>query len=224
VLDRLVRVEAAGRALARGDAGPATLGYIFSAVPSGVLSRLLTQVRQAMPSVRLSLRQAETPEQIAAVAERRLDLALVRPRATYPIGVNAVTVHSESLLLFLDRAHALAALPAIPAEALASQTFLLPQFNERVGLLEKLDRLATLGGFALLEVIRTGDFVSAATMAAAGYGVVLAPASLIRLGIDTLVARPITGFADKIETALLWHEDGPPISRRVAALLEPRAR
>ncbi len=217
-LDRLMRAETVGRAAARGEAGRIALGYIFSAVASGVLPRLLTSIRREMPMLAMVPRMTETPEQIRAIAERRIDVALVRPRPAYPAGVRAMTVHDEPLLLLLGRDHPLAALDTVPADALGSQTFLLPQFNERVGFRENVERLAAVGGSGMPETVHTGDFITAASMAAAGYGVVLAPASIARLGVESLVARPIDGFAERIETALLWHDDAPPAAHRIATL------
>lgn len=219
VLDRLERAERYGRMAARGLAGPLAVGYIFSALPSGVLPALLRVVRHDTPLVRVAPQQAETPEQIAAVAERRLDIGLIRPRSAYPDGVRAQVIHREPLLLLLGADDPLAAHPLVPAVALRGRTFLLPQFNERAGLVEKLERLAATGGFAMPEVIRTNDFVSAAGMAAAGYGLVLAPASLARLGVEGLVARRIAGFDDALETALIWHDRGSAVARRIGERL-----
>lgn len=217
-LDRLARAETIGRIAARGEAGPMTLGYIFSAVPSGLLPRLLTLLHQTMPLVQVAPRLTETPDQIIAIADRRLDIGLGRPRPAYPEGVRARIIHREPLLLLLAHDHPIAAYPVVPAAALHDRTFLLPQFNERFGLLEKLEGLAMAGGFALPPLIRTSDFVTAASMAAAGYGMVLAPASLVRLGVEGLVARPVEAFDDQIETAIFWHENGSPIARRCADL------
>ena len=217
-LDRLARAETVGRIAARGEAGPMTLGYIFSTAPSGLLPRLLTRVRQAMPLVQVAPRLAETPDQLAAIAGRRLDLGLGRPRPVYPDGVCARIVHREPLVLLLAHDHPVARHTVVPACALHDAVFLLPQFDERFGLLEKLEALAAAGSFAMPALIRTGDFVTAASMAAAGYGLVLAPAALVRLGVDGLVARPIAGYDDGIETALFWHVDGSRVARRVAEL------
>ncbi len=219
VLEHLSRAESIGRAMARGEAGSMALGYIFSAVTSGVLPQLLALIRRTMPLVEVQPRQAETPDQIVAVAERRLDVGIVRTRPSYPAGVEAVTVVDEPLLLLVATVHQLADLPVVPAAALASQTFLLPQFNERVGLVETVERLAAASGFAMPGIVRTSDFISAASMAAAGYGVVLAPASLIRSGIAGLTARPIEGFTDRIDTALIWHKEGSPIVHRLSQLV-----
>lgn len=217
-LDRLGRAETIGRAAARGEAGHIALGYIFSAATNGVLPRLLTHARRTFPMVEMVPRLAETPEQIRAISERRLDIALVRPRPAYPAGVLATIVHEEPLRLFLGQDHPLAGLATIPADALESQTVLLPQFNERVGLREHVERLAAAAGTGMPDTVHTGDFITAASMAAAGYGIVLAPASLARLGMASLVMRTIEGFADHIRIALLRHEDCAPTTRRLADL------
>lgn len=214
-LERLDRAETLGRMAAQGRAGPIAVGYIYSAVPNGSLPQLLRTIRRTAPLVQVAAHLSETPELIAAVAERRVSIGLIRPRHAYPDGVAARVIHAEPMILLLGDDHPLAKMPVVPVAALAGQTFLMPQFNERTGLLEKLERLADAGGFAMPEVIRTGDYVTAASMAAAGYGLVLAPQSLASLAIAGLSAKPIEGFADPIETAMIWHEQAAPAVRHV---------
>lgn len=214
-LGRLDRAETVARMAARGLAGPITIGYIFSAATNGTLPDLLRTIRTRTPMVEARAQLSETPDLIAAVGERRLDLGLVRPRPAYPAGVVARTLHAERLILLTGADHALAAEPTVAIASLADQTFLLPQFNERSGLVEHLEELARAGGFAVPAVVRTGDFVTAASLAAAGYGIVLAPASMARLGIEGVVARPIHGFEDRIETAMIWHEQASATVRRI---------
>ena len=213
----LARAEQMGRMAAQGTAGPISLGYVFSAVLSGVLPRLLAWTKEDMPQVHLALRQMETPDQISAIADRRLDIGLGRPRGTYPDGVRARVVHREPLVLLLPKDHPLAERALVPIELLREQVFLQPQFDERFGLLEKLESLATMGKFPTPAFQRTPDFVSAACLCAGGYGVVLSPQSLDRIGLDGLVARPIEGFLEDVETVVFWHDDASPSSRRLAA-------
>ena len=63
------------------------------------------------------------------------------------------------------------------------------------------------GGFAMPPIIRTDDFVTAAALAAAQEGVVLAPASLAHLNMGGLRFLPFTGFDSPLATVLVHRQD-----------------
>lgn len=64
-------------------------------------------------------------------------------------------------------------------------------------------------GFKLSEIERTADFLTAASLAAAGFGLVLAPASLVKLNLDCLVFRDISDFDENVSTTLIHRPDAP---------------
>ncbi|MEO0031496.1 MAG: hypothetical protein RIS94_1254 [Pseudomonadota bacterium] len=205
-LDKAARV---GRNLARGAAGPLRIGTIFSATLDGSLGRILAAVHADLPDMAVDVRMMETPEQLAALEAGRLDVALVRPRPSYPALCHARVVQREPLMIALADAHRLAGAGPLTPAMLAGERFIIPQFHEQVGLMDNLARLAQAGGFVPGAIIRTGDFVSAACLAAVGKGVVLAPASLRHLGIGALAFCAIAGFDDRIDTMMVWRRDAP---------------
>ena len=216
-LARMARFEAIGRMAARGEVGTLHLGYIFSAAMNGMLGTVLSALRSEGAFIDPQARLLDTPSQLRAIADRTIDLGLCRPRPLYPANVEARTIHREPLGLLMRHDHRLATSTIVAAKELEAETFLLPQFNERFGLVEKLDRLAITGGFPPPDPVRTHDFVTAASMAAAGYGIVLGPRSLIGLGIDALRFVPVADFGEAIETALIWHQK---TSRFIRTLVE----
>lgn len=200
------RAERIGRMAGRGEAGPAAIGFVFSAALSNCLGQALAALRAALPALEISAEPMETPEQIAAVSDGRLDLGFIRPRSTYPANVSARIIHREGLRVALAASHPLASHDAIPAAALAGQPFIYPQFSDTDGFGGTIERLADLGLHEPGPRLRTRDFVTALSMAAAGYGVVLAPESLQRLGLGDLVYRRIVGHSDQTHLALTWRE------------------
>lgn len=215
-LRQLERAERTGRDLAHGRVGPVRIGYIFSAALNGTLTRLLLTLRADLPTVELQPILMETPEQLRALASGRLDIALVRPRPSYPAGCEAALVHREPLLVFHSAVHALADAADIHARYLADSCFVIPQFEEQVGLIGHVERLAKAGGFTLGKMIRTADYVTAAALVAANEGVALAPASLGNCGIAGLVGRPATDCPQTITIMLVSRADLPGEQRQSA--------
>ena len=64
-------------------------------------AKLLRECRRSHPAVQLRQRAMETPRQPDALAEGRLDAALIRPRPSYAAGVAARVIHREALWVAL---------------------------------------------------------------------------------------------------------------------------
>jgi DNA-binding transcriptional LysR family regulator len=77
-----------------------------------------------------------------------------------------------------------------------------------------LERLAAAGGFPIKIIHDVGDFVTALSMAAAGYGVAIAPKSMRGLGFPEVVFRPLADFAEKVELAVAFRTAEPSASVR----------
>ena len=205
---QLDRAEAVARRAARGEVGRVEIGYVLSAALSGVLPKALAQFRMAHPEVQVHLIEMETPRQIEALRTGLLDVGFVRPRAAYPVGIAASVVHREPLLLAVGAEHPLAQ-RRIDIEALQHENFIAPQFEESSGFVEHVAALAARGGFEPKLTYRVRDFVTAATMAAAGYGVVLAPKSMTSISLQNVVCKPIRDYDGMAELAVAYRGAAP---------------
>jgi DNA-binding transcriptional LysR family regulator len=209
-LAHLCKARRIGTSLARGSSGPLRIGFVFSAAMDGTLPRLLRVVRSALPEIVFEPRLMETPEQLEALDAGLLDIGLLRPRPSYPPSCEARVVSRDRLIVCMAETHPLATEPQLRAADLARERFIVPQFREEVGLIEGLRRLAAFGGFMLSPLIRTMDFVTAACMAAAEEGVVLAPGALGRLGLEGIAVRRIADFDENLDIMLVSRKDAPP--------------
>ena len=79
-LEQVERAEAAGRRAGRGELGHVAIGYVPSAAVSGVLSSAVRAYRAQRSDVILQLDEMESPKQLAAIIESRLDVGLIRAR------------------------------------------------------------------------------------------------------------------------------------------------
>ena len=207
VLRHMERAQQIGQLAAQGMSGHVKLGYISSAVTSGVLTRALTQFRPGHEQVHMQLLAMETPRQLQALQQGEIDVGLLRPRRRYPEGVKAVVVHSEPFMVALAEAHPLARKDAISVADLRGQTFIAPQFiNESEGFAEVLARLAETAGFSAREAYRVNDFVTATSLAAAGYGIVVLPESNRLIKQPGVVFRALRDFKESVHMALAYRE------------------
>ena len=213
-LQQLDRAEAAARRAGRGEVGWLEIGYVVSAALSGVLSTALERFRTVRPDVQVQVTALETPKQLIALRDGLLDVAFIRPRASYPEGITATVVHRESMLLAVGASHPLAR-RRVDLQSLADQPFIIPQFDESAGFAEHLAALASSGGFEPKLAYRVRDFITAIAMAAAGYGVVPVPRSVASIGLQNVVFRPIHGYEGLAELAIAHRTVGASPAARV---------
>lgn len=220
VLRHMERAQQIGQLAAQGMSGHVRLGYISSSVTSGVLARMLTQFRPGHEQVHMQVLAMETPRQLQALQQGEIDVGLVRPRRRYPEGVKAVIVHSEPFMVAMAENHPLAWQDSISVADLRGQTFIAPQFiNESEGFAEVLARLAESAGFSAREAYRVNDFVTATSLAAAGYGLVVLPESNQRLNQPGVIFRPLRDFKEQVHMALAYREreNSPAVRAFLAA-------
>ncbi|WP_168788320.1 LysR substrate-binding domain-containing protein [Paraburkholderia aromaticivorans] len=203
-LRQLERADRIGRLAARGEAGHVALGYIGSAVTTGLLPDTLRAFRMASPDVRMHVVAMETPTQLERLSDGTIDVGFIRPRAHYPDGVTAKVVQSERLLIALPADSPLVRVKAVKAAQLRGVSFIAPQFNEAAGFAEDLARLGRVGGFDAQPEYRVNDFITAVSMASAGYGVALVPQSIQGFAQPGVVFKPLSDFEDQVEIAVAF--------------------
>jgi DNA-binding transcriptional LysR family regulator len=208
---QLERAEQVGRLAARGELGQIEVGYVTSVAMNRILPSLLREYRRSHPAVQLRLTAMETPRQLDALDEGRLDAALIRPRPSYAAGVAAHVIYREGLCVALAADHPLARSDTLHAAELGNEAFIVPHVASFGG---HLERLAAAGRFPIKIVHDVGDIVTALSMAAAGYGVVLGPESMRGLGFSEIVFRALADFPEKVELAVAFRVAEPSASVR----------
>lgn len=205
----LERTEQVGRNIGRGTSGPLRIGFVFSATLNGALKVLLSFAYARFPGLSLQPMLMDTPEQVHRLQTGEIDIALLRPRPSYPHGCQSQIIQSEPLSLYISGANPLSRVKRLEARHLHQERFIVPQFEERVGLIESIHRLARAGKFESPQIVRTGDFVTAACLAATGYGVTLAPSSLSQFRVDNLHECSLLDHYDTVDMACVWRLDAP---------------
>lgn len=203
-LNQLDRADRIGRQLGRGEAGDIDIGYVTSAALSGLLPATLQRFRESKPDVNVRVMPMETPRQLSAIEDGSIDIGFIRPRPSYPAGLSTRIIQQDALLLALAEDHPRAATTTVRPADLVMETFVAPDFHETAGFAEYLAILGNLAGSPIKPTISVSDFITALSLADAGYGVVLVPASYANLTLNRLVYRTIEGFAEQVQLAVAW--------------------
>jgi DNA-binding transcriptional LysR family regulator len=125
--------------------------------------------------------------------------------------VAARVIHREALCVALAADHPLASRHTLQAADLGNEAFIVPHLAT---FRSRLERLAAAGRFPIKLVYDVGDFVTALSMTAAGYGVAMAPESMRGLGFPEIVIRQLADFAEEVELAVAFRAAEPSASVR----------
>lgn len=208
---QLEKAKQVGLLAARGELGHIEVGFVTSVAMNRILPSLLRVYHRSHPAVQLRLTAMDTSRQLDAIAQGRLDAALIRPRPNYAAGIAAHVLHREALCLALATDHPLACNLTLHAADLGKEAFIVPHvatFGSH------LERLAAIGRFPIKIVHDVDDFLTALSMVSAGYGVAMAPESMSGLGFPEIVFRPLADFAEKVELAVAFRTGEPSASVR----------
>jgi DNA-binding transcriptional LysR family regulator len=196
----------------RGEIGHIELGYVASAVYSGLLQRQMQAFSQAFPDVSVNVRECAMAMLPGAVADGRVDIGYIRSPMTLPEGVEAVPLDSEGFVLALPQHSWLLGLRAIGCEHLQNETFILPE--QISGTLH----VAAQGGFAPRLGPQPGGLVAVMALVSLGQGVAVVPASLVgHVSLPGVVYRSIHG-SDASSWLSLIHrrfEKAPVVARYI---------
>lgn len=202
------------RQYAAGAAGTLSIGFVSTAAYN-VLPRIVPAFRARRPGVRLTLREATSDVQPAALASGELDVGFLIPGPHDPALAYA-PLHREPLM---------AALPArrrwpvrVSLRSLAGEAFILFPREVAPELHDAIVALCRKAGFAPRigqEAIQMQTIVS---LVAGGMGVSLVPASLGHMRRDGVVYRPLAERGPRVEIGLAWRaSDDSPLTRAFVA-------
>lgn len=188
-----------GRRAARGELGRVEIGYVGSAVFSGLLQSQLRAYRAAWPDVLVTATEHPMDKLPELLLQGRLDLAFARLPMALPAALTSHVLSHDRFCLAVPAEHALAqAKKPVRAQALAGQPFVVPE--QDWGLRE----LARRGRFTPLIGSTPGSLLAVLSQVSVGAGVAVVPQLL----------APALALPN-----VVWLElAGPPIVSQAAAL------
>ncbi len=180
------------------------------------VAALLAAFHRDFPEVEIVLSQGPSEGMLQALADGRLDLALVGAAGPPPEGIAARTVLDEELVVAVAPGDRLARRRSVAAAALAGRGLIL--LAPGTGIRASVDAVLARAGVAPRVVAEAADPAMLADLAAAGLGVAILPASLVAGRGPALRGVPLApALRGRLELA--WREGGPagPAARELIA-------
>jgi DNA-binding transcriptional LysR family regulator len=218
------RATTVGRRAGRGELGKVEIGYVASAIFTGLLSTVVLAFQQSHPAVELSFIEMDGVRQITELAEGRLDIAFVRRPIPRPRGIDTVTLLTEPVVVALRADHPLASLKRIPEAALIEETFIIPRINPGISFHEHTMAIGRLGGFVPHIMYHGRDLMSIASVVELGLGIAIVPASLGCVHLPNVVFRPLSSGKERanLSAAFRQPESAPAAQAFIAAIRDTK--
>jgi DNA-binding transcriptional LysR family regulator len=196
----LLMVKQAGR----GQLGHIEIGFVGSAVFTGVLSRAIARYHESNPMVEFRLNELGILPQLQDVASGRLDIGIIRLPIKPLVPELAVSaIYRDPIILAIPARHPLAKLKAVPAGRLRNEPFVAVQIPEGVGFNAQVAELCAVAGLTPQITQRAGQFTALAGMVAGGLGLAFVPSSVKNLKIPDVVYRPLANSDQKSDLAMV---------------------
>jgi DNA-binding transcriptional LysR family regulator len=186
-------VDVAKRA-GRGEIGTLRVRFTPSAPFTRLFTRAVRAYRLALPNLHLDLSLSTSLRIIEGVRAGDVDVGLVRPASStpMPVGVAAVPVLKERLMLVLHADHRLAGRKrAVPIEALAGEPFLLRPRGPNAAFFEQVFELCAAAGFTPRVVQEATETSTILGLVAAGVGISVLPASFRVIRVSGIVWKEL---------------------------------
>ncbi|HEV7816804.1 MAG TPA: LysR substrate-binding domain-containing protein [Janthinobacterium sp.] len=201
----LALAEQAGetaRRAQRGETGELRIGFTFSTPFTPLFAAVINRYREKFPAVTLTLHEMATLHQIEAIAQRSMDLGLVRPpEEAIPDSVSLTTLRQDPLLLVLPIGHPLAGRHQIWLKELAGSAFVMYPKDAGTGLQPQVLRLCRAAGFTPHIAQEANEASTIIGLVAAGCGISVLPGSFDTIRMEGVCYRPI---ADPAATTTLF--------------------
>jgi len=206
-LQQADRTALVARQAGRGQLGHVEIGFVGSAVFSGVLSGAIFRFREANPLVEIRLSELGILQQLNDVSSGRLDIGIVRtPVKSLPPDVGASELYREPIILALSAKHPLARRKAITLGMLKEEPFVAMQIQEGIGFNAQVAEICAKGGLTPRVAQRATQFVALAGMVAGGLGIAFVPESLQHVQIPDIVYRPLTEITEQSILAIAFRK------------------
>ncbi len=193
------------RRTSRGEVGRLSIGFVGSAM-YGRLPEVLREFRAAYPDVDVRLRELTTPRQIDALAQRQIDLGVLR-LGRPDEGLELQTLSRERVVVALPAGHVLASRKTLPLSALAHEPFVLLSRRAAPGLRDAIALAVAAAGGSGHVIQEVAEMQTVIGLVAAGLGVSFVPESVGAAGRNDVIFRELEGEAPTVELELAWRRD-----------------
>jgi DNA-binding transcriptional LysR family regulator len=202
----------------RGEAGELRVGFTFSTPLTPLFVAAINRYRQRYPGVTLTLKEMSTLGQIDAIANRELDLGLVRPlESDLPEGIQLTVLRRDPLEMVLPIDHPLAKKPSVSVRDLEGQPLVMYPESAGTGIHPQIFRLCREAGFKPTIAMEAAESSTIIGLVAAGCGVSVLPSSFNIIQMSGVCYRPLADAEATTTLSLAQRKD--EISPLVAAFV-----
>ena len=212
------RLRERARLLSSGFLGTIRIGFSLS-LTSGVIMEALRCSGMTRTGVRLEFTETSRRRQISMLRDRELDLALTL-HPVYATDLHQETVWHERLIAAFPERHPLANRTTIQWSHLATEPFIVRDFEHDRAVFDLIQRRAENSGFTPDVRYRVVSRENLLGLVAAGFGIGIVPESATGLRVDGVRFVPLSGPGSDlavlaVRLPLGSHPDSPAIARFV---------
>lgn len=190
--------------VARGRLGRIEIGFVLTASYE-LLPAITRGFRGKNPHIHLELHEMTSNQQIQALLDHQIDIAILRPPMTKIEGLLIEIIYYERLVAILPDNHQLAANNRIKIDDLNTPLYAMVPPNWYSAFQTRLVQVCQRAG---LEPEIINDPTHLVSLVAAGMGVAIGPHAVTRLHLDGIVFKELDGLPNDLimELAIGWRK------------------
>jgi DNA-binding transcriptional LysR family regulator len=189
VLRQVEEAKTVAQQAQRGEVGSIDIGFMATAVCSGVLQKSLADFHRANPAIEINMRKLVPMDQIKAIMRKDLDAGFTRSPHKYPAGLEGFDILRQPMVLALPAKHPLTRRKTISPAALKDEPFINTGPELDVGFWGHTEAVAR--HFTPRVFKRDDDFMTILTYVSMGYGIGVIAQTMTRINIPNVVYREI---------------------------------
>ncbi len=193
---------------ATGVTGRLVVGSVRSGLAS-IVPPIMRAFWDAQPDVRLEVYHMDTSAQLRALAERRIDVGVVRAVGAVP-SITVEPIVTEPLMVAMPADHRFVDLAAVEPGQLAGEKFVIAPRHLGEDYFDIVVAYCRSHGFSPTINAEGDDVDTQLALVAAGIGVSLQPALFTGIAPEGVVFRPLTADSPQVSLQLAWRNDCSP--------------
>ncbi len=204
ILERMDRAVGAAEQAHNGATGRLNIGFVGSTTYH--IASFLHHYRLQFPTVHLALHQMKTANQIEALREGRLHLAIVRTPVQSPFLISKVVLR-EKFIAAIPKAHALTKREKIRVQDLADENFIVPSRSSGSIYHDAVIHLCYKAGYKPRISLEAPEILTIVAFVSEGMGVAFVPASFQNQTNEGVVYKELDEIDAALEMSFVWRKE-----------------
>ena len=216
ILEQLELTKRTASAAGRAEVGVVRIG-ILTSLAGGFLRELLRAYSLQHPGIELDIRDGHRDQHVAAIRNRKLDIALVTGDCRIA-GCETATLWDERVLVALPKNHRLAGNTQINWSDLRDEHFIVSRFAPGLQVYEYIRNRAAVSYIHIDITCKSVAQETLMNLVAMGYGITMIAAPWAAMKLPDLLLRPLASPADIVSFSAVWapQNDNPALRRFIS--------